>query len=322
MANFREHGETQLRSQMVASYHTPVLLEEVIAALRVQSGGRYIDCTLGTGGHAEAILEASSPGGQLLGIDADPQALSEARMRLRTYSKDAILVNENFKHLSDICSQYKFHPVHGILFDLGLSSPQLDESERGFSFQRDGLLDMRFNPFQELTASDIVNTFPQEKLAHLLKEYGEERKSEQIAKHIVEERPIKSTLKLAHVVMQAMGGARRRIHPATRTFQALRIAVNQELDNLDKALRQTIDILGPEGRLVIISYHSLEDRLVKQFLQRESKSCICPPGTPICVCGHTASLKLVTKRIIIPSPSEVHINPRSRSAKMRVAERI
>ena len=301
--------------------HIPVLLNQVIDALQVQPGGRYIDCTMGEGGHAAAILENSSPGGMLLGIDADPQAIAVARERLLPYGRAALLINDNFKNLAEICSRLDFHPVHGILFDLGLSSFQLANTSRGFSFQFDAPLDMRFDPAQELTAATIVNTFPEQDLATIIETYGEERKSKHIAKLIVASRPLNTTLELAAVVQRAIG-IRRRIHPATRTFQALRIVVNQELEHLKAALEQSVNLLGFGGRLAVISYHSLEDRLVKECLRRESRDCICPPRTPVCVCSHKASLKLIAKKAIVPSPSEIAANPRSRSAKMRVAERI
>lgn len=292
-----------------ASFHLPVLLEESLELLQVQPGGRYIDCTVGSGGHAALILERSSPGGQLLGIDVDPEAIKIARERLEPYGKAVVLVNENFKNLEAICQRYKFHPVHGILFDLGISSLQLEDAKRGFSFKLDAPLDMRFSPVQELTAANIVNVFPEPKIVHLLKVYADERKSRQIARQIVQNRPITSTLQLAKVVEKAVGKNRSKIHPATRTFQALRMAVNQELDCLKLALEQAVNLLGFGGRLVIISYHSLEDRLVKAFLKQESY-------------GHSPTLRLLTKKIVTPSAGEVKANPRSRSARMRTAERL
>ena len=307
---------------MSAPTHIPVLLQESIEALAVQPGGRYIDCTLGGGGHAAAILDRSSPGGQLLGIDADPEAIKIAKARLEAYSGSTLLINDNFANLQAICFKYDFFPVHGILFDLGLSSLQLNDSCRGFSFQHDAPLDMRLSPNQEVTAADIINISSETELAHLIKTYGEEGYSHQISHHIVRQRPIKTTLQLARTIEQAIGSRRDRIHPATRTFQALRIAVNHEFEHLQAALKQAINLLGFEGRLVVISYHSLEDRIVKQFMQQESKGCICPPGTPTCICRHTACLRLISKKVITPSPAEVQLNPRSRSAKLRVAERI
>jgi len=307
---------------MSAPTHVPVLLQKTIEALDVQPGGRYIDCTLGGGGHATAILERSSPGGQLLGIDADPEAISAAKIRLEAYSSSTLLVNENFADLEAICIKYDFFPVHGILFDLGLSSLQLNSHDRGFSFQRDAPLDMRLSPSQEVTAADIINTSSEAELVHLIKTYGEEGYSRQIAHRVVQERPINTTLQLVQTIEQAVGRKRGRLHPATKTFQALRIAVNHELEHLEAVLKQAINLLGFEGRLVVISYHSLEDRIVKQLMQQESKDCICPPGIPTCVCGHRACLRLINKRVITPSPAEIQLNPSSRSAKLRAAERL
>ena len=294
---------------MSALGHTPVLPEETIEALAVQPGGRYIDCTLGGGGHAAAILEHSSPGGQLLGIDADPEAMKAAKSRLEAYSGSTVLVNQNFINLKAICTKYHFSPVHGILFDLGLSSIQLNGNGRGFSFRHDGPLDMRLNPHQPITAADIVNTLSETELTRLIKTFGEESRGGRIAHFIVRQRPIKTTFELAEIVEQATGGRRGRIHPATRTFLALRIAVNQELDNLKSALEQAAGLLGLGGRLVVISYHSLEDRIVKQFTRQEAS-------------GENPRLKLINKKVITPSLAEMQFNPRSRSAKLRAAERM
>ncbi|HUT67607.1 MAG TPA: 16S rRNA (cytosine(1402)-N(4))-methyltransferase RsmH [Dehalococcoidales bacterium] len=304
-----------------ASSHTPVLLSEALRALAVQPGGRYIDCTLGGGGHAAAILDHSSPGGQLLGIDADPYAIEIAKERLQHYKDSTLLVNDNFVNLQSICIKYDFFPVHGILFDLGLSALQLNGNGRGFSFQHDAPLDMRLNPSQKITAADIVNTTSEARLAHLIKTYGEEGHSRRIAQLIVKERPIETTRQLALLIEKAIG-RRGKIHPATKTFQALRIAVNHELEHLEVALRQAIDLLGYDGRLVVITYHSLEDRIVKQFMQKEARSCICPPEVPTCTCGHTPRLRLINRKVITPTTTEIQINPRSRSAKLRAAERI
>jgi 16S rRNA (cytosine1402-N4)-methyltransferase len=292
-----------------ASTHIPVLLEETIEALNVQPGGRYIDCTIGPGGHAAAIMENSAPGGQLLGIDADPKAMKMARARLDAYGDSVLLVNQNFANLKSICLKHGFSPVHGILFDLGLSSVQLEQNNRGFSFRHDSLLDMRLSPRQEVTANVIVNSSPEDQLAEIIRAYGEERHSQRIARHIVFQRPIATSLQLAQTIEQAVGGRRGRIHPATRTFQALRIAVNQELEKLGAALEQAVDLLGFGGRLVVISYHSLEDRIVKQFMRQQAS-------------GDIAALRLINKKVITPSLAEVHYNPRSRSAKLRAAERI
>jgi 16S rRNA (cytosine1402-N4)-methyltransferase len=307
---------------IISSTHIPVLAREVLDILAVQPGGRYIDCTLGGGGHAQAILEHSSPGGQLLGIDADPEGLKIAQERLSPFGKSVLMVNDNFVNLKDICLKYDFFPVHGILFDLGLSSPQLDEDGRGFSFQNDAPLDMRFSPAQRTTAADIVNTFSETEIARLIKTYGEEINSRPIAKKIVQKRPIRSTIELADVVEEAVGGRHGKIHPATRTFQALRIVVNHEMENLESALNQAVSLLGFGGRLAVISYHSLEDRIVKHFLQTESRDCLCPPEVLQCTCGHKANLKIITRRIITPAFAELEMNPRSRSAKLRGAERL
>ncbi len=303
------------------SDHTPVLLEETLKALSVQPGGRYIDCTLGDGGHAAAILERSAPGGQLLGMDADPVAIEIARERLQEYKNSALLVNDNFANLQSTCIKYDFFPVHGILMDLGLSSRQLSGSGRGFSFQYDAPLDMRYNPAQKTTAADVVNTASEERLAHIIRTYGEENQARRIAHLIVQNRPLKTTGQLVDLIEQVVK-RHGRIHPATRTFQALRIAVNHELEHLETALRQAVELLGYEGRLAVITYHSLEDRIVKQFMQKEASNCICPPGTPVCVCGHTARLRLINRKVITPGAKEIEANPRSRSAKLRVAERI
>jgi 16S rRNA (cytosine1402-N4)-methyltransferase len=307
---------------VLTSTHIPVLPREVLDTLAVQPGGRYIDCTLGGGGHAQAILEHSSPGGQLLGIDADPQGLNIAREQLIQFGNSVLIVNDNFVNLRDICLKYDFFPVHGILFDLGLSSPQLDEEGRGFSFQYDAPLDMRFSPTQKITAADIVNTYSEIEIAGILKTFGEEINSRQIARKIVQQRPIRRTIDLANLVQEAVGGRYGKIHPATRTFQALRIVVNHEMENLESALNQAMGLLGFGGRLVVISYHSLEDRIVKHFLQKESRDCLCPPEILKCSCGHKANLKIITRKIIIPGFAETEMNPRSRSAKLRGAERL
>ena len=303
--------------------HMSVMVRESVAGLNVRPGGRYIDGTLGAGGHALAIMEAASPGGSLLGIDHDPEALDVARSRLGSFGDEARLVQGNFAEMDRICREVSFAPVHGILLDLGLSSLQLDEARRGFSFQREGPLDMRFSPDQELTAATIVNEYEQEALADVIWRYGEERKSRRIARRIIEQRPLQTTTELAKTVEEAVGRrARRHSHPATRTFQALRIAVNQELLSLDDALPRACGLLGDLGRLVVLSYHSLEDRIVKTFMQRESRACVCPPSQPICTCDHEARLRRVSRGAVRPSDDEVAANPRSRSARLRVAERL
>jgi 16S rRNA (cytosine1402-N4)-methyltransferase len=302
--------------------HVPALLDEVIAGLQPQRGGDFVDCTVGLGGHAAAILEKISPLGRLLGIDADPEAIKISQDKLSDYGEAVTLVNDNFVNLEAICRRYHFHPVDGILFDLGVSSLQLDTAERGFSFHLDAPPDMRFDPGQGLTASDIANSFSEQELAKLIERYGEERHSRRIAQHIVQNRPIATTVELARLVEQVLGGKRAKIHPATRTFMALRIAVNSELQNLELALKQTPNLLRPGGRLTVISYHSLEDRIVKQFMRYAASSCLCPPGTVICRCGHVPTLKLISRKVIKPTSLEIESNPRSRSAKLRIAERL
>jgi 16S rRNA (cytosine1402-N4)-methyltransferase len=304
--------------------HVPVLVAEVIAGLQARPGGYFVDCTVGSGGHAASILEKIFPSGRLVGIDADPEAIRVSQTRLSDYGEAVTLVNDNFVNLEAICKEYHFHPVDGILFDLGVSSLQLDTGERGFSFQFDGPLDMRFDPRQELSASDIVNSFSEQELAKLIEKYGEERHSRRIARHIVENRPIATTTQLARLIEQVLSTSARRskIHPATKTFMALRIAVNSELQNLELALKQTINLLRPGGRLAVISYHSLEDRIVKQFMRYAASSCLCPPGTIVCRCGHVPTLKLISRKVIKPTSLEIESNPRSRSAKLRLAERL
>jgi 16S rRNA (cytosine1402-N4)-methyltransferase len=303
--------------------HEPVMLRESLAALDVRPGGRYVDCTVNGGGHAEAILEAASPGGSLLGIDEDQSALEISSKRLERFSFSCALIRGNFRNVDTICRERGFDPVNGIIFDLGLSSHQLASPTRGFSFRIDSPLDMRFGPDQETTASYWVNEASEEDLADLIWRFGEERESRKIARSIVHSRPLETTTQLAKAVEQAVG--RRpgsQSHPATKTFQALRIAVNQELASLVEALPRAHGLLGFGSRLVVISYHSLEDRIVKQYIARESRDCICPPEQLVCICGHKATLKPITRGVVTPSLDEVAANPRSRSAKLRAAERL
>ena len=309
---------------MSVPIHVPVLRDEVVTGLQARPGGYFVDCTVGLGGHSAAILREISPSGRLLAIDADPAAIKRSRDTLSNYGETVTLVNDNFVNLEAICERYRFHPVDGILFDLGVSSLQLDTAERGFSFHLDAPLDMRFNPEQGLAASDIVNRFSEQELAKLIGTYGEERHSRRIARYIARNRPITTTGELAQLVQQASVASSRRskIHPATRTFMALRIAVNSELQNLELALKQTPNLLRPGGRLAVISYHSLEDRIVKQFMRYAASSCVCPPGTIICRCGHVPTLKLIARKVIKPTTLEIESNPRSRSARLRIAERL
>ncbi|HHY36557.1 MAG TPA: 16S rRNA (cytosine(1402)-N(4))-methyltransferase RsmH [Firmicutes bacterium] len=306
--------------------HKPVLLAETIAWLRCIPGGIYIDCTLGGGGHAAAILERIKPGGRLLGIDRDPAALEAARRRLAPYGAMVSFIQGNFRDLAHLIAPLGVQEVDGILFDLGVSSPQLERAERGFSYHQDGPLDMRMDPRQTITAAHLVNELPQEELARILWEYGEERWAARIAQFIVAARKrakLKTTGELVAVIKQAVpAGARKEgPHPARRTFQALRIAVNEELDSLAPALETAVQLLKPGGRLCVISFHSLEDRIVKRTFHRLARGCTCPPEFPACVCGRQPLLEVLTRRPVIPTAEEVQENPRARSAKLRVAEK-
>jgi 16S rRNA (cytosine1402-N4)-methyltransferase len=316
-------------SDHAAREHIPVLYEEVLAGLQIQPGGRYIDATLGAGGHAAGILQASTPDGQVLGLDADPAAIDFAREILDPFGTRAILQIANFRDLKTVAMSLGFEKVDGVLLDLGLSSRQLADARRGFSFSREGPLDMRFNPDQGPSAADLVNSLSEAELADLLWRYGEERHARRIARAIVAARPVTTTVQLAGLVARAVtqrggGGqaSRQRIDPATRTFQALRIAVNDELEALARALPQARDLLRPGARLAVIAFQSLEDRLVKQFYRQEAQDCICPPEAPVCTCGHRATLRIITRKPIRPTDKEIARNPRSRSARLRLAERL
>jgi 16S rRNA (cytosine1402-N4)-methyltransferase len=303
-------------------HHQPVLYHEIIHALRPQSPGRYVDATVGAGGHAWGILEASAPYGQLLALDKDPQALAIASQRLSVYHPRVILVHASYVQLREGLRRLGWEQVNGIVFDLGVSSMQLDQAERGFSFLANGLLDMRFDPTTGRSAADLVNTLPEDELTDLIWRYGEERHARRIAREICRSRPLATTLALAQAVERAVGGKRERIHPATRTFQALRIAVNDELRGLEQVLPDAVEVLASGGRLAVISFHSLEDRIIKQFFRRESRDCICPPEQPVCTCHHRATLRELTHKPILPSAEEIATNPRARSAKLRVAEKL
>jgi 16S rRNA (cytosine1402-N4)-methyltransferase len=306
---------------MKASSHISVLRDEVIEALAPRLHGRYIDCTVGHGGHSRALLEQAEIQVRVLGLDADPQALEIARINLAPWQDRITLVQSNFEHIGRVVEERQFAPVDGIIMDLGWSSSQVADAARGFSFQADGPLDMRFSSDQGVTAADLVNTLDETELAALIWRYGEERKSRRIARAIVAHRPVERTRDLADIIERVMG-RRQKIHPATRTFQALRIAVNDELGVLERALEQLPDLLAPAGVLAIISFHSLEDRIVKQFFQRESAECICPPEAPVCVCEHQPRLEWKPRKPVTPSDEEIAGNPRSRSAKLRIARRI
>jgi 16S rRNA (cytosine1402-N4)-methyltransferase len=304
--------------------HTPVLLTQAIDGLALGRNAICIDATLGGGGHAEAILDAIGPQGRLLGLDADPEALARVQTRLARFAGQTALVQANFRDIGAVAAANGFTAVDAILMDLGVSSYQLWAAERGFSFMASGPLDMRMDPQIELTADEIVNTWPQDELANIIFRYGEEPRSRRIARAIVAARPLHTTAELAEVIAKAAGGGhdRSRIHPATKSFQALRIAVNDELGALNEALPQALALLVSGGRLAVITFHSLEDRPVKQFMQREARDCVCPPDLPACRCGHLAQLRIKTRKPIQSDEGEVAANPHSRSAKLRIAERL
>ena len=307
--------------------HRPVLLDETQHYLALEQGGLFIDCTVGLGGHSEAILE-SSDSSRVIGIDLDDEALTYASARLERFGKRFRPVHANFREIDSILEGGDKNEVCGILVDLGVSSLQFDSSERGFSFRFDAPLDMRMDAASDVeTAADLLRRLPEDEIARILFEYGEERRSRRIAKWIVESRdagkPIERTKALADLVQRAVGHKKTaNIHPATRTFQALRIAVNQELEDLDAFIETAIDLLQPDGRFVAISFHSLEDRIVKQGLRRLSGYCQCPVRVPVCSCGARRSVEILTKRPVTPSAIEVDQNPRARSAKLRACRKL
>src|SRR5512143_751450 len=305
---------------MQDSLHKPVLYQEIIHALQPKNRGRYIDGTVGAGGHARGILEACSPDGRLLGLDVDPKALAIARETLAPYGKRAELAQASYLSLLDEMRRIGWDAVDGILLDLGVSSMQLDEPMRGFSFQQEAPLDMRFDPTHGITAAELINSATEEELADVLFRYGEEPQARRIARNIVRGRPITTTVQLANVVKRAYPG-HSRMHPATRTFQALRIAVNDELTGLENTLPRAIAALRPGGRLAVISFHSLEDRIVKDYLRSESKDRVNPPYEQIYEVERKAALKEINRKPITPGPEEIDENARARSAKLRVVEK-
>lgn len=303
--------------------HQPVLLREVLAYLDPQPGGLFIDGTLGAGGHAAAVLAATAPTGRLLGFDRDPSALAFAAQRLAPFGERFIGVGRSYADMDRVARDRGFQPVDGILLDLGLSSRQLEDGNRGFSFLKDGPLDMRFDPRTGETAADLINNLSAEELADIFRRYGEESHSRRIARLIVNNRPLHTTTDLAQLIEGELGRrGRPGRHPATKVFQALRIAVNSELDEVERGLRAAVALLRPEGRLAVISFHSLEDRLVKHFFRDAARDCVCPPEQPVCTCGARPALRLVTRKAIQATAEEISANPRSRSARLRVAAKI
>ena len=301
-------------------FHEPVLKEEALSFLVTAKNGIYLDGTLGGGGHSEAILKNINKSGRLIALDLDNDAIHFSRTRLK--HKNFLVEQANFKNLGEVLKKLKINRVHGILLDLGVSSYQIDTAEKGFSYRVSGKLDMRMNSKQQLTAHEIANTFSEEKLCEIFKKYGEERRYRAISRVIIREREknvIETTTDLQEIISVVLP-YQNRVKSLSRIFQALRIAVNEELENLKAALESGLDYLTTGGRLVVISYHSLEDRIVKNFFKQESRRCVCPPDLPICVCGEPGRLKILTKRSIQPSKEEVQRNPRSRSARLRTAE--
>ncbi|HSW09814.1 MAG TPA: 16S rRNA (cytosine(1402)-N(4))-methyltransferase RsmH [Bacillota bacterium] len=301
--------------------HRPVMLEEVLACLQVRPGGKYLDCTVGGGGHLEAIAQLAHPGGRIVGIDRDPDAVQAAAARLAPWG--ARIFHADFGGLREVLHRAGIDQVDGVLFDLGASSHQLDTPARGFSYREDGPLDMRMDPAEPTTAGDLVNRTSADELTRIIRDYGEERWAKRIARAITAARPLTRTLELAEVIRESIPPAARRhgAHPARRTFQALRIAVNRELERIRPALEAAVDVILPGGRIGVISFHSLEDRIVKETVRDLARDCTCPPAIPACMCGGgRAKLRPIAN--LAPSPAEIAANPRSRSARLRVAERL
>ena len=305
--------------------HESVLEREVIQNLNLCGGSLIVDGTLGDGGHAELLLK-NTTSVRVLGIDRDMRAIERAEKRLAPFRDRITLVHGNFSDIKTILKKANVMNVDGLLLDLGVSSPQLDSPDRGFSFMRDGPLDMRMDSSQKITAADLLVELPDEELVSVIKEYGEERFSKRIVRAIRQaqkQSAIKTTLQLSNIISSVIHASRQtKIHPATRTFQALRIAVNGELEHIKKTLRDSVDVLRESARVIVISFHSLEDRIVKNFFKTEEKGCVCPPKIPICSCGHKQRLKIITRKPIIPAVEEVRRNSRASSAKLRVAERV
>jgi 16S rRNA (cytosine1402-N4)-methyltransferase len=308
--------------------HQPVLAEEVVKMLAPRAGSLHVDCTIGGGGHTARILEAASPDGRVLGLDADPAAIARVGQRLARFGDRVVLRQANFRELGTLAPEAGFDAVDGILLDLGLSSYQLADAERGFGFRSGGPLDMRFDTAHGEPASALLARLDEVALADLLRRYGEEPHARRIARAITDARrvaPVDTAERLAAVVEGAVPrrpGPRGRIHPATRVFQALRIAVNGELEALEEVLGAALGLLRPGGRLVVLAYHSLEDRIVKRFIAAERRGCTCPPSFPVCVCGRVPRLRSIGPQPVVPSEAEVAANPRARSARLRTAERL
>lgn len=315
---------SQQREQHNSSFHRPVMVKQVVSWWVTDVQGWYVDATIGGGGHAEALLQRFSPGGRLVGIDRDQEAIDFSRERLRQWQDQILLRQANFHQIKQILAEEGIQEVAGILLDLGLSSHQLDADYRGFSYLRDGPLDMRMDRTQRTGAFHVINTYTEQELQEMIKNYGEERRAGAIARAIVKARriqKIESTRMLAHIVAGVLPPAHLN-KSLSRVFQSIRIEVNSELRDLQAALQDGLEVLKPGGRLVVLSYHSLEDRLVKQFFRENENRCTCPPELPQCICHQEGKLKILTRRPLTPAEEEIRVNPRARSAKMRVAERI
>ena len=307
--------------------HKSVLLQECIDALNIRPDGIYLDGTLGGAGHSSQIARRLTEGGRLIGVDRDRTALADAKERLAPYADRVTLVHSNFAEIDAILDSLGIPAVDGMLFDLGVSSPQLDDASRGFSYMADAPLDMRMDKDDALTAGEVVNTWPQGELRRILYDYGEERYAPQIAAAICrarEKAPVETTLELVDIIRSAMPAQalREKQHPAKRSFQAIRIAVNDELGAVSRMMQAAVGRLNPGGRLAVITFHSLEDRIVKSEMQQAARGCTCPPEFPVCVCGKKPLVKLVTRKPIVSGPAELEENPRARSAKLRVAEKL
>jgi 16S rRNA (cytosine1402-N4)-methyltransferase len=315
-----------MNSEVGIMYHVPVLLQEVVEFIRPRDGGLYVDGTVGGGGHARELLRASGPGSRLIGLDWDEEAILQARDTLSEFGARVQLVRASYAELERVLMSLGVTSVDGMILDLGASSRQFDEPSRGFSFQREGPLDMRMNRTGTLTARELLAQSSVEELTRIFREYGEERRAAAVARAIDWERsergPLETTVQLARLVEKVLGKQQGGVHPATRVFQALRIAVNDELNNVRVGLELAAKHLKSGGRLAVITFHSLEDRIVKQFFVGRSRPCVCPPALPVCACGQKQTLQIVTRKPVVPGEDEVRANPRARSAKLRVAEKV
>ena len=310
-----------MTSALKMTYHTPVLLKETLELLNLSKEGFWVDATAGGGGYSKAMLEKIIPGGKLVAIDRDSEAIEECERTLKDFEGYVVFAKDNFANLKAILSSMNSPAIKGIIFDLGVSSHQIDSPYRGFSYGKEGPLDMRMDPEGSVSAADIVNSSSESELVEIFSRYGQEHYSKRIAAAITRNRPFHNTKELADTIKRAVP-SRRAFDSLSRVFQAVRISVNREIENLKKALPDAIEALEKGGRIAVISYHSLEDRLVKEAFRKAAADCVCESGLPICVCGHKSTVKIITKRPILPTEEEINHNPRARSARLRVAEKI